>query len=180
MEAFVKSKIQTAERLPPPIKSQSFVVGASTTGLLRSGDKEILDFFHFLNLQSFARASILQVWILTLYNGFRYIFYVTLIMVRKYLYPPIHPGKILLKEFIQCFGLNQNRLAQDISVAPRRINEIVLGKRGITADTALRLARYFGNSAFFWMELQIRYELKKAKELLGDRLEKEVKVYQAF
>ena len=101
-------------------------------------------------------------------------------MVRKYLYPPIHPGKILLKEFIQCFGLNQNRLAQDISVAPRRINEIVLGKRGITADTALRLARYFGNSAFFWMELQIRYELKKAKELLGDRLEKEVKVYQAF
>lgn len=85
-------------------------------------------------------------------------------MARKYKYPPIHPGRILLKEFINCFGLNQNRLAKKLGLSPRRINEIVLGKRGITADTALRLADYFGNSATFWMELQIRYELKIAKE----------------
>ena len=104
-----------------------------------------------------------------LYNGFRYIARVVTIMTRKYVHPPVHPGKILFKEFIQFFGLNQNRLAQNINVPPRRINEIVLGKRGITADTALRLAHYFGNSAPFWMELQMRYELKKAKELLGDR-----------
>ncbi|OGJ43098.1 addiction module antidote protein, HigA family [Candidatus Peregrinibacteria bacterium RIFCSPLOWO2_01_FULL_48_20] len=98
-------------------------------------------------------------------------------MTRKYVHPPVHPGKILFKEFIYFFGLNQNRLAQNINVPPRRINEIVLGKRGITADTALRLAHYFGNSAFFWMQLQCRYELKKTKELLGNRLEKEVKLH---
>lgn len=101
-------------------------------------------------------------------------------MARKYLYPPVHPGKILRKEFIEFLGLNQNRLACDISVPPRRINEIVLGKRGITADTALRLARYFGNAPIFWMDLQIRYELKKAKDLLGDRLGKEVKTFMGF
>lgn len=101
-------------------------------------------------------------------------------MVRKYLYPPVHPGKILQKEFIEFLDLNQNRLACDIRVPPRRINEIVLGKRGITADTALRLARYFGNAPFFWMQLQSRYELKKAKDLLGDRLEKEVKPFMGF
>ena len=112
-----------------------------------------------------------------LYNGFRYIARVVTIMTRKYVHPPVHPGKILFKEFIYFFGLNQNRLAQNINVPPRRINEIVLGKRGITADTALRLAHYFGNSAFFWMQLQCRYELKKTKELLGNRLEKEVKLH---
>ena len=98
-------------------------------------------------------------------------------MARKYLYPPVHPGKILLKEFIVFLNLNQNRLACDIMVPPRRINEIVLGKRGITADTALRLARYFGNAPIFWMQLQSRYELKKAKDILGDRLEKEVRTF---
>jgi len=99
-------------------------------------------------------------------------------MVRKYVYPPIHSGKILLKEFIECFRLNQNQLARDLKVPPRCINEIVLGKRGITADTALRLGYYFGNAPFFWMELQSRYALKKEKGRLGDRLEKEVKVMQ--
>ena len=89
---------------------------------------------------------------------------------------PIHPGEILMKEFLDPMGITQYRLAKDISVAPRRINEIVHGKRAITADTALRLARYFGTSEKFWMNLQTRYDMELQKDLLGDRLEKEVVV----
>jgi addiction module HigA family antidote len=88
---------------------------------------------------------------------------------------PIHPGEILLKEFLEPMGISQYRLAKDIHVDPRRINEIVLGKRAITADTALRLSRYFGTSERFWLNLQARYDLEVQKERLGDRLEREVK-----
>jgi addiction module HigA family antidote len=89
---------------------------------------------------------------------------------------PIHPGEILLEEFLKPFGITQYRVAKDISVPPRRINEIVLGKRGITADTALRLARYFGTSERFWLNLQTRYDLEVGRDRLGDRLKKEVTV----
>jgi antitoxin HigA-1 len=89
---------------------------------------------------------------------------------------PVHPGEILLEEFLKPMGLSQNRLALDISVPPRRINEIVLGKRSITADTALRLARYFGNSPQFWLGLQGDYDLDVAEDALGVRLEREVQV----
>ena len=82
----------------------------------------------------------------------------------------IHPGDVLLHEFLTPLEISQNKLARDISVPPRRINEIVLGKRGITADTALRLACYFGNSEKFWLGLQDDYELEKARELIGDKL----------
>ncbi len=84
-----------------------------------------------------------------------------------------------MKEFLDPMGITQYRLAKDISVAPRRINEIVHGKRAITADTALRLARYFGTSEKFWMNLQTRYDMELQKDLLGDRLEKEVVVLPA-
>ena len=77
---------------------------------------------------------------------------------------PIHPGEILLEEFLEPMGITQYRLAKDISVTPRRINEIVHGRRSITADTALRLARYFGTSERFWMNLQARYDLEVEKE----------------
>ena len=87
---------------------------------------------------------------------------------------PVHPGEILREEFMKPMGLTQYRLAKDISVPPRRINEIFHEKRAITADTALRLSRYFGNSARFWMNLQSRYELETAKAVLKDRLDKEV------
>ena len=87
---------------------------------------------------------------------------------------PIHPGEILKIEFLEPMGITQYRLAKDISVVPRRINEIVHGKRAITADTALRLARYFGTSEKFWMNLQTRYDMELRKDALGDRLEKEV------
>jgi addiction module HigA family antidote len=90
--------------------------------------------------------------------------------------PPIHPGEILLEEYLNPMGISQYRLAKDISVDPRRINEIVHGQRSITADTALRLARYFGTSERFWLNLQSRYDLELQKMELGDRLEKEVKV----
>jgi addiction module HigA family antidote len=90
---------------------------------------------------------------------------------------PVHPGEVLLEEFLKPMKLSQNRLALDIGVHPRRINEIVLGKRGITADTALRLARYFGTSPQFWLGLQTDYDLDIAIDELGDRLEKEVKTY---
>ena len=93
--------------------------------------------------------------------------------------PPIHPGEILLEEFLKPLKLSQYRLAQDISVPARRINEIVLGKRAISADTALRLSRYFGISDNFWMNLQSRYDLEVEKDKLEDRLEKEVRVYAA-
>ncbi|MDR2973957.1 MAG: HigA family addiction module antidote protein [Propionibacteriaceae bacterium] len=84
---------------------------------------------------------------------------------------PIHPGEILMKDFLQEFGITQNRLALAIGVPPRRINEIVHGKRGITADTALRLSRYFGTSAEFWMNLQTHYELRLEGRALRQELE---------
>ncbi|MBC2592492.1 HigA family addiction module antitoxin [Rhodococcus aetherivorans] len=85
---------------------------------------------------------------------------------------PIHPGEILREDFLEPFGITQNRLATIIGVPPRRINEIVLGKRSITADTALRLGKAFGNSAQFWLNLQDRYELDVAADKLGDTLAK--------
>lgn len=88
---------------------------------------------------------------------------------------PIHPGEVLLEEFIKPMSLSQNRLAIDIGVDARRINEIVLGKRSITAYTALRLARYFGNSPQFWMGLQTQYDLDVTEGALGKRLEREVR-----
>ena len=91
--------------------------------------------------------------------------------------PPIHPGEILLEEFLKPMHLSQYRLAKDIGVPARRINEIVHGKRAISADTALRLSRYFGLSERFWLNLQSRYELEMAKDRLGERLECEVRVY---
>ena len=89
---------------------------------------------------------------------------------------PIHPGEVLLTEFLEPHGLSQYRLAKDIRVPGRRVNEIVLGKRGITADTALRLSRYFGTSERFWLNLQTRYDLEVERERLKDRLEREVAV----
>jgi addiction module HigA family antidote len=93
--------------------------------------------------------------------------------------PPIHPGEILAEEFLKPLGISQYRLAKDLRVPARRINEIVLGKRSITADTALRLSRYFGLSDRFWMNLQSRYDLELQKDRLAGRLEREVRVYQA-
>jgi antitoxin HigA-1 len=87
---------------------------------------------------------------------------------------PIHPGEVLLEEYLEPMGLSQYRLAKDTSVPPRRINEIVHGKRAITADTALRLSRYFGTSERFWLNLQTRFDLEREKDRLGDRLEREV------
>jgi addiction module HigA family antidote len=88
--------------------------------------------------------------------------------------PPIHPGEILLKEYLEPLGISQYRLAHDLSVPPRRINEVVHGKRAVTANTALRLARYFGTSERFWLNLQARYDLELEKDRLGDRLDSEV------
>jgi len=88
---------------------------------------------------------------------------------------PIHPGEVLREEFLEPLGLSQYRVAKDICVPPRRINEIVLGKRGISADTALRLARYFGTSERFWLNLQVHYELEVARDRLGERLREEVR-----
>ena len=90
---------------------------------------------------------------------------------------PIHPGEILFEEFLIPMGVSQYRLAKDISVPPRRINEIVHGKRGVSANTALRLERYFGLSEGFWLRLQARYDLEVEKDRLEDRLEKEVRIY---
>ena len=87
---------------------------------------------------------------------------------------PIHPGEILLKEFLEPMGISQYRLAKNISVPPRRINEIVHGRRAITADTALRLARHFGTTERFWLNLQTRYDLEVEKDRLRGRLEREV------
>jgi len=91
--------------------------------------------------------------------------------------PPIHPGEILMEEFLKPLKLSQYRLAKEISVPPRRINEIVHGLRAITPDTALRLSRYFGLSERFWINLQTRYDLEVEKDRLHDRLDKEVHVY---
>jgi addiction module HigA family antidote len=92
------------------------------------------------------------------------------------LLPPIHPGEILLEEFLEPMDISQYRLAKAIGVPPRRINKIVQGKRAISADTALRLSRYFGLSERFWLNLQTRYDLEIEKDKLKDRLEVEVKV----
>lgn len=83
-------------------------------------------------------------------------------------YPSIHPGEVLLEEFLKPMGISQYRLAQAIHVPPRRINEIVHGKRGISADTAIRLSRYFGTSAELWLGLQADYDLERAREEMGD------------
>ena len=90
--------------------------------------------------------------------------------------PPVHPGEILLEEFMKPLGISQNRLARDLHVPPRRINEIVHGLRSISADTALRLTRHFGTTAEFWINLQARYDLEVAKDALADRIKKEVQV----
>lgn len=91
--------------------------------------------------------------------------------------PPIHPGEILNIEFLEAHGLSQYRLAKEIGVPARRINEIVHGKRAITPDTALRLSRYFGLSERFWMNLQTRYDLEIEKDRLAGRLQQEVQVF---
>jgi addiction module HigA family antidote len=94
-------------------------------------------------------------------------------MVKKL--APVHPGEILLKDFLQPMGISQYRLAHAISVSPRRVNEIVLGTRAITADTALRLGRFFAMESEFWLNLQSRYDLEMARDKLADRLKKEVR-----
>jgi addiction module HigA family antidote len=95
-------------------------------------------------------------------------------MARKFV--PVHPGEILLEDFLKPMGISQYKLAKDINVHPRRINEIVQGKRSISADTALRLSRYFGLSERFWLNLQARYDIEIEKDKLEGRLEDEVKV----
>ena len=91
---------------------------------------------------------------------------------------PIHPGEVLLADFLEPLALSQYRLAHDVSVPPRRINEIVHGTRAITADTALRLARYFGTTERFWLNLQARFDLETQRDALGPRLEREVRIYE--
>jgi addiction module HigA family antidote len=98
-------------------------------------------------------------------------------MMTKKLLEPIHPGEILIEEFLKPMDISQYRLAKDINVPARRINEIVHGKRSITPDTALRLSRYFGLSERFWINLQARYDLEKEKDRLKNRLDEEVHVY---
>jgi addiction module HigA family antidote len=90
---------------------------------------------------------------------------------------PVHPGEVLNEEFLKPMGLSQNKLSLNIGVPARRINEIVLEKRRVTADTALRLSKFFGTSAEFWLGLQSQYDLDVASEKLGNRLDKEVKAY---
>jgi len=92
---------------------------------------------------------------------------------------PIHPGEVLLEEFLEPMGVSQYRLAKDTSVPARRINEIVHGARGVTADTALRLGRYFGTSAQFWLNLQTHFDLEVQQDKIGSRLDKEVLVFAA-
>ena len=92
-------------------------------------------------------------------------------------FPPIHPGEILLSEFLEPLGISQYRLAKDIGVTPRRINEIVHGRRSISADTALRLSHFFGMEAQFWLNLQARYDMEVAKEELHDKIVKEVRPF---
>ena len=98
--------------------------------------------------------------------------------MREREFAPIHPGEILLEEFLEPMEISGYRLSKDISVDPRRINEIIHGKRAISADTALRLGRYFGTSARFWLNLQSHYDLEVQEQLLGARLEEEVAVLQ--
>ena len=99
--------------------------------------------------------------------------------MKKRKIPPIHPGEILFEEFLKPMNLSQYRLANDINVPPRRINEIVHGKRRITADTALRLAHYFKMTPRFWVNLQSHYDLEVESDKILDSIEKEVAVYQA-
>jgi len=99
--------------------------------------------------------------------------------MRKNKLVPIHPGEILLEEFLKPLGNSQYRLAHEISVPPRRINEIVHGKRAVSPDTALRLSRYFGLSEQFWINLQSRFDLESEKDKLAGRLESEVRILQA-
>ncbi len=91
---------------------------------------------------------------------------------------PIHPGEVLLEDFMKPLGLTQYRLAHDIGVTPIRISQIVNGRRAISVDTAMRLARYFGTSAEVWLRMQVRYDLKVAHDRLNDRIDREVKVLQ--
>ena len=93
---------------------------------------------------------------------------------------PVHPGEVLQEDFLKPMGITQYRLAKDIHVPPRRINEIILGKRGISADTALRLARYFGTSQEVWINLQARYELETAKQEEGELIIKTIRPLQAI
>ncbi len=90
--------------------------------------------------------------------------------------PPVHPGEVLLEDFMKPLSLSQYRVALDIGVAPLRINQIVRGKRAITADTALRLARYFGTTPGIWLRLQARYDLEVAQDRLGEKINRDVKV----
>ena len=91
---------------------------------------------------------------------------------------PVHPGEVLLEDFLTPLGLTQYRLAKSLTVPPRRINEIVHGKRAVSADTALRLARFFGTSERFWLNLQTSYDLEIERDRLGDRLRKDVQVWK--
>jgi addiction module HigA family antidote len=94
--------------------------------------------------------------------------------------PPVHPGEVLLEDFMKPLGLSQERVARDIGVSPARIRHIVHGKRSITADTAMRLARYFGTSASIWLRLQARYDLEVAQEQAAERISREVKVLRVI
>jgi addiction module HigA family antidote len=97
--------------------------------------------------------------------------------MKKRDFSPIHPGEILVKEFLEPLGLSQYRLAKDIGVTPRRINEIVHGRRAISADTALRLSQFFGMEAQFWMNLQSRYDMEVTRDQLQDKIKKEVRPF---
>ena len=97
--------------------------------------------------------------------------------MKKRDFPPIHPGEILVKEFLDPLGISQYRLAKDIGVTPRRINEIVHGRRAISADTALRLGHFFKMEAQFWLNLQSRYDMEVTREQLQDKIKKEVRPF---
>lgn len=97
--------------------------------------------------------------------------------MKKRDFPPIHPGEILVKEFLEPLKISQYRLAKDIGVTPRRINEIVHGRRAISADTALRLSQYFGMEAQFWLNLQSRYDMEVTRDLFIDKIKKEVRPF---
>lgn len=97
--------------------------------------------------------------------------------MKKRDFPPIHPGEILVKEFLEPLGISQYRLAKDIGVTPRRINEIAHGRRAISADTALRLSHFFGMEAQFWLNLQSRYDMEIARDQLHDKIKKEVRPF---
>ena len=94
-------------------------------------------------------------------------------------FPPVHPGEILLEDFLKPMELSQYALSKAIGLPPRRINEIVLGKRSITADTALRLGYFFSMEAQFWMNLQTRYDLETTRDKIADKLDREIQVYSA-